>query len=436
MNELAIHIEYLLLSHENVIVPSLGEFRTMRTPARWIAGENLFIPPVRNVHFNSAINFDPKEIFLQSLANVYNLSPEKALKRCEEMVSEFHKTLVTEGTVDFGSIGVFSLEDDAEITMASCECGITTPSYYGLDAIHFRRLQDSVEAEDEKATFVTHEPVELENTQAESKVETVQVSQAETDEVVVTPKSKEIEQTQEVEEEEVTLIESHDNEHLTLRVPKKIVRHVASIAAAIILFFVIKPTIVTHKMGSSQASMAFLQPHMIQPKAETPNALAEDATVEQTDSFDAVLIDITQTALNEGYDFAKETKVPEAETSAAATPDNHATETVTSTPTKAEKHNAPSTANAGSKVEKQNPMPSSKGDFYIVLASSISKTNALNYIENLGKKGVNASLFEKGSMRRVVVGGFATKDDARVHLKNMRKTHSDFANAWVIELEK
>ncbi|MCQ2195987.1 MAG: SPOR domain-containing protein [Bacteroidaceae bacterium] len=435
MNELAIHIEYLLLSHDTVIVPTLGEFRTMQTPARWIAGENLFIPPVRNVHFNSAINFDPEEIFLQSLANIYNLSPEEALKRCEEMVSEFHKTLVTEGSVDFGSIGVFSLEDDAEVTMASCECGITTPSYYGLDAIHFNRLQDSVEVEDEKAPFITHEPVETKVPQAEEKVEVVQEAQAETTEEVVAGESKEVEQPQ-VIDEEVTVAESHDNEHVTFRVRKSIVRYVAAIAATIALFFVVKPTMVTNKLGSTQASMPFLQPHMVQAKAESTSPLAENAIVEETDSFDAVLVDITQTALNEGYDFTEDTKVTEVESSTTAAPANPATETAVSTPSKAEKQSTATATNAASKVDKQSIATSSKGSYFIVLASSISKTNALNYIDNLGKKGVKASLFEKGSMRRVVVGGFATKDDARTHLKDMRKTHSDFASAWVIELEK
>ena len=149
MNILAKNIEYVLLSHNCVIVPSLGSFSTSLTPARWIEGERLFLPPVRSVHFDARVNFDPKSVFVHSLASTYHLSFEEADARCREMLEDFHRTMVTEGSVDFGSIGVFTLEEDMQITMASCECGIITPDFYGLDALHFMRLADRKKEEED-----------------------------------------------------------------------------------------------------------------------------------------------------------------------------------------------------------------------------------------------------------------------------------------------
>ena len=85
MNELAIHIEYLLLSHNCVIVPQLGAFRADNTPARWIDSENLYMPPIRNVHFNPLINVDKENILINSIAesirNMRNGKPNKPRQR-------------------------------------------------------------------------------------------------------------------------------------------------------------------------------------------------------------------------------------------------------------------------------------------------------------------------------------------------------------------
>ena len=148
MNDLAINIEYLLLTRNSVIVPGLGAFTTRTFASQWLEEEEIFLPPVRHIRFNADVFQDPDEIFLHSLIQIYSVSEEEAQSICDQMVSEFHKTLVTEGSVDFGSIGLFTLEDDAEITMSPYECGVTSPDYYGLDTLHFPLLSSLPDLDD------------------------------------------------------------------------------------------------------------------------------------------------------------------------------------------------------------------------------------------------------------------------------------------------
>lgn len=441
MNELAHNIEYILLSRNCVIVPSLGEFRTMSTPARWIESESLFLPPVRNVHFNSSILSDPEEIFLQSLAEVYDLTPEESLKRCEEMVAEFHKALVTEGTVDFGSIGVFTLEDDAEITMASCECGVITPSYYGLDALHMRKLERTeLKPKQEEQPYITIEDkADGNEPTSESVTENIATRQID--------KNEEVENTKELTSEDVVIISHNENneesisdnqttttyyppttrpdeKHVTIKIRRSVVNYAMAIAATIALFFIFKPTTIENNFANQSAQAnVFLHPNMIQMADESEDFYPENIDTEELDSFDAVLVDITQEALNEGFDFSN---VDNQIINEEETPSTPSTATAAEQPVKVEQPVKPTAV--------ENTATQSNGNYGIVLASSISRSNAEKFVERLNKENINASIYEKGSMRRVIIGGFNTQAEAYEFLRPFKMNHSDLSSAWVSKL--
>lgn len=141
MNELSIHIEYLLLTHESIIVPGIGVFEAQQVEALRVEWEEVFLPPRRSISFSDNIKYDDNEVFVKSIQQIYNLSHEEALRKLQIQVEEFHQIIMTEGSLDFGSIGVFAINED-HLILAPCEAGITTPCHYGLDAIHMSRIQD------------------------------------------------------------------------------------------------------------------------------------------------------------------------------------------------------------------------------------------------------------------------------------------------------
>ena len=76
-----------------------------------------------------------------------------------------------------------------------------------------------------------------------------------------------------------------------------------------------------------------------------------------------------------------------------------------------------------------------KTGYTIVLASKVSKTGAEEFVDELHKAGYeSAYVFEKGSMRKVVLGNYASETEAAEALHSYRKAYSWFAEAWVSEI--
>ena len=417
MNILAKNIEYVLLSHNCVIVPSLGSFSTSLTPARWIEGERLFLPPVRSVHFDARVNFDPKSVFVHSLASTYHLSFEEAEARCREMLEDFHRTMVTEGSVDFGSIGVFTLEEDMQITMASCECGIITPDFYGLDALHFKRLADRKMEEE------THTPI--------APV------------VRLTPKEAE-ETTHPASHDESSHPASHDESpHFVIHIRKTVFRYACVILFAVLAFFLIKPTPIEHSYGiqATHAQM-FLQPDMVldvkaNPTREELQPIVADSTI-----FDAVLTDVTDEISSEGYDFDKQeayttptagqaTSPTDAKQPAAAHPQAPMAVAQPKAPAAQPKALAASQPKQSAAAQPQTTAAS----FCIVLASQVSRINAQEYIAKLQKRNIHASLLESGKARRVVIQGYDTHQAAHQALSSLKAANPDLESAWILNVK-
>ncbi len=417
MNILAKNIEYVLLSHNCVIVPSLGSFSTSLTPARWIEGERLFLPPVRSVHFDARVNFDPKSVFVHSLASTYHLSFEEADARCREMLEDFHRTMVTEGSVDFGSIGVFTLEEDMQITMASCECGIITPDFYGLDALHFKRLADRKMEEE------THTPI--------APV------------VRLTPKEAE-ETTHPASHDESSHPASHgESPHFVIHIRKTVFRYACVILFAVLAFFLIKPTPIEHSYGiqTTHAQM-FLQPDMVldvkaNPTREELQPIVADSTI-----FDAVLTDVTDEISSEGYDFDKQeayttptagqaTSPTDAKQPAAAPPQAPMAVAQPKAPAAQPKALAASQPKQSAAAQPQTTAAS----FCIVLASQVSRINAQEYIAKLQKRNIHASLLESGKARRVVIQGYATHQAAHQALSSLKAANPDLKSAWILNVK-
>ena len=483
MNILAKNIEYVLLSHNCVIVPSLGSFSTSLTPARWIEGERLFLPPVRSVHFDARVNFDPKSVFVHSLASTYHLSFEEADARCREMLEDFHRTMVTEGSVDFGSIGVFTLEEDMQITMASCECGIITPDFYGLDALHFMRLADRKKEEEtltpiapvvrltpkqteetthaESPLSASHSETPLSASHAESPLP---ASHAETSLPASRPESP-------------LSASNAETSHFVIHIRKTVFRYACVILFAVLAFFLIKPTPIEHSYGiqTTHAQM-FLQPDMVldvkaNPTREELHPIVADSTI-----FDAVLTDVTDELSSEGYDFdtheeacttptavqpkqpaATQPKAPAAQpkTPVATQPKSPAAaqpkQPVAAQPKQpvAAQPQAPAASQPKQPVAAQPQAPAAAqpktpaaaqpqapaASFCIVLASQVSRVNAEEYISKLQKRNIHASLLESGKVRRVVIQGYPTSQSAHQALSSLKAANPDLESAWILNLK-
>ena len=417
MNLLAKNIEYLLLSHNCVIVPSLGAFSTSLSPARWVEGESLFLPPVRYVHFDATVTSDPQSLFVHALERIYHISFDEASFRCEEMLADFHRALVTEGSVDFGSIGVFSLEDDAQITMASCECGILTPDYYGLDALHFKRLCDRKQPSKIIPLITPEHEAHLHPTKGNGEIAAAAPAPIET-------------------------------RHFVIRIRKTLFRYACFILFAVMAFYLIKPTPIEYGYDSHMIkAQMFLQPEMV--VGEESHAEWEEIQTVMGDTtfIDATLTDVTIEIADEGYDFdtqdtittlpvetgaTTETKLTTASDRAEVT--SYKVEAI-SQKTKAAQQKKEAAPKATPTKDKVQPYEAPTGSYGIVLASQVSRANAEEYIVKLRARHINATLIESAKIRRIVITGYTTQKAAHEALAALKAAHADMESAWILNLE-
>lgn len=189
MNELARHIESLLLDNDCVVVPQFGGFVTQHVAAERIEDEGLFLPPMRTVRFNPDLQANDG-LLVGSLMKTYRITESEAKRKLHALVLELRQTLLENTSCDFGSMGVFTQNEDGEVSFAPCQAGTVCPALYGLDALHFPKLQ------------------------APSLPE----------------------ETKEPTEQKQPFIKK-DEHHITIRINRRLVNYLTAAVAAIVLFF-------------------------------------------------------------------------------------------------------------------------------------------------------------------------------------------------------
>lgn len=114
MENIALHIEYLLHRHDCVIVPGLGAFVAVSTPAYIDDMSGMILPPLRSVRFNAAISNDDG-LLVNSVARRGCLKYQEARRTVTILVDSLRARMQREGSVAIGRIGALSLEDEDRI---------------------------------------------------------------------------------------------------------------------------------------------------------------------------------------------------------------------------------------------------------------------------------------------------------------------------------
>lgn len=346
MIELSTHIEYMLLSHDEVSVPMLGTFIVRDMSSKRIDEEGIFLPPYRTVSFRWDEQ-EAGEAFVASLSKLHNLSRHEARIMCVEYVDELMQTLADEGSASVGSMGSLLNDDESgEICFLPMQSGIASPAYYGLDAIPFAKLSHDVRQHRDKV--------------------------------------------QKGRKTKVTSVVT-DRDTITIRINRRFFNYVSAVAASIILFFTFTSPYGNPVVnGSSQ-------------KADTEMLLAPKLVP------------------------AAKPQPKKAEKPVAVTP-----VPVKEAPVKL--------AEAQPVQSEEEPMVNGQSsmvnDYVIVLASAISKKNALNFAEKLQKQGYKAQACEFGGMVRVIIPGFESQDDAYAEIRRMKSENKELSSAWPCKVKE
>lgn len=111
MDRLSLHIEYLLLRHDCVVVPGIGAFINVRNGARFNTETGEIRPMWREVRFNSAINHDDG-MLANSYARKYRVSFQQGRELVRQSAASLREALQADGEAPLGRLGMLIRDEE------------------------------------------------------------------------------------------------------------------------------------------------------------------------------------------------------------------------------------------------------------------------------------------------------------------------------------
>lgn len=383
MNELSRHIEILLLSNDCVIVPGFGGFVAHHKVAEYDMEEKTFYPPQRVLGFNSQLVLNDS-LLVQSYAEAYDLSYPEALRKIENEVEEIKQQIEIEGEYKFRGIGTVSKTAEGYYDFEPCVAGLVSPSLYGFTSYIMDAVNGVADADGASDT----------EDSAEKKL--LSAADVVTGETEVDVKD-DAEDTEDVEDDEV----EDEEEERGIYVSYKKMWYAAA-ASLILLLLPLAYNSLTVGRGSQSSNV--IRGSVGDTGKEVVSKIGEgiDTFMKATnsESVPADTVNITEKTVKQ----------------------EAAGETVADTKVQAEKTG---------EVSKETV----KGQYSIILASRVSKRGAEDFVKRLNRAGYKeASVYENGSMRRVVYGSYGSEREAERALNVLKKKNGTFAGTWVQKL--
>lgn len=381
MIELSRHIECLMLDHDCVIVPGLGGFVTQYVPARYVAEEQLFLPPYRSVGFNQQLSLNDG-LLVQSYMQAYDTDYPETIKIIDDAVAQLKKELQENGEYELSGIGRLTLGIGGTYNFIPCEAGVLSPELYGLDAVNVADVKHS----------------EIANT---------------------TKKAKE-------KKGKIRLHRSEKNYTITLN--RELVNYVAAAVVAVFFYFIWATPISNSADNGMQTASVLYEQLFNQSTLQAAHQSEEAHPTFSTDSCGPINLMGTAPS-QEQQPFAIQKPLEEGaemlQAQQASQPSSNAqTNTAKS-----------STNEAKAKSNTEKEVNSNVGKYTLVLASAISEENAQAMSTRLRSEGLHeVQPYKRGRMVRVVCGHYASKEQAQQALSRLQQ-NNQFAEAWVLEMK-
>lgn len=170
MYNLSLHIEYLLLRHDCVVMPGVGAFINVRHSARFDADRNLWLPMRREVRFNGALNHDDG-LLANSYARKNELSFPQGRELATRDISRLRASLKEDGEVTLGQLGILREQDGTIIFQPGIASRNQAETLgYKAAPINFEEQQtEAKEIKAEQNREVNHQEIEDTKPEASTK---------------------------------------------------------------------------------------------------------------------------------------------------------------------------------------------------------------------------------------------------------------------------
>lgn len=133
MNEIIRHIEYLLVTHDCVVIPGLGAVLAHCLPARYDKSSEMMLPPSRTFSFNVTLNHNDG-LLVSSVARSKDLSFEAARLLVAGEVESMRRELERNGVLSLGLAGRL-VSVDGNLSFEPSSAASLSPDYMWLPPV-------------------------------------------------------------------------------------------------------------------------------------------------------------------------------------------------------------------------------------------------------------------------------------------------------------
>lgn len=167
MENLVLHIEYLLLRHDCVIIPGFGAFINAFKPARYDSAAGVWFPSEKEIRFNASVNTDDG-LLANSYARRMQIPFGEARTLLENDIRSLRTALDNENEISFGKIGIVRYSDGV-LNFSPLRSATSLNSELGLIPVNINDITDSTPAVDVDEVL---DIPRLHETETESNIQT------------------------------------------------------------------------------------------------------------------------------------------------------------------------------------------------------------------------------------------------------------------------
>lgn len=136
------HIEYLLTSHDCVVIPGWGALVAQYGESHYNPASGMIERPRRELGFNTSVSHNDG-LLAQSLVRREGISYDEAMRFVTQSVSAFGQQLSQVGEVPLGRLGYFHSADGKHIEFTPFSHVQSNDGYFGLVDVKLRPLAES-----------------------------------------------------------------------------------------------------------------------------------------------------------------------------------------------------------------------------------------------------------------------------------------------------
>jgi len=132
--DLSVYINYLLKKKDQAIIPGLGIFNLIKTPASFEEKSNTYSPPSSHIEFTQMADAEDSEIAM--LISLYeNVTSEVAAERTRKIAESIHAALNNEGSYTLTDIGKLIKDENGWTIFSPDVLSSSANAYYGMPKV-------------------------------------------------------------------------------------------------------------------------------------------------------------------------------------------------------------------------------------------------------------------------------------------------------------